>query len=212
MKALLEQRGNQNVMNSIQKVCVFCGSSDSIEDSYLEAAWSLGQALAAGRMDLIFGGGGTGMMGALADAVLAGGAKVIGILPRLFDTPALAHPNLTEMRIVDDMHNRKAIMMEAADAFLALPGGFGTFEELFEVLTWAQIGLHQKPVGLLNVSGYFDLLLNVIEHARVEGFIYDEHPHLLIVDDDADRLLSRLTQYRPPEGLARWVDRDEEGR
>ena len=100
----------------------------------------------------------------------------------------------------------------AADAFLALPGGFGTFEELFEVLTWAQIGLHQKPVGLLNVNGYFDLLLNLIEHARVEGFIYDEHPDLLIVDSDVDRLLARLTQYRPPAGLARWVDREEDGR
>jgi len=199
-------------VNSIRKICVFCGSSDSIEDAYLEAAWSLGQALAKSGMDLIFGGGGTGLMGALADSSLAGGAKVIGILPRLFDTPALAHPNLTELRVVDDMHNRMAIMMEAADAFLALPGGFGTFEELFEVLTWAQIGLHQKPVGLLNVNGYFDLLLNLIEHARVEGFIYDEHPDLLIVDNDVDRLLARLTQYRPPEGLARWVDREEESR
>lgn len=199
-------------MNSIRKICVFCGSSDSIEDVYLEAAWSLGQALAKNGMDLIIGGGGTGLMGALADSSLADGAKVIGILPRLFDTPALAHPGLTELRVVDDMHNRMAIMMEAADAFLALPGGFGTFEELFEVLTWAQIGLHQKPVGLLNVNGYFDLLLEVIEHARVEGFIYDDHPDLLIVDSDEDRLLTRLTQYRPPEGLARWVDREEESR
>jgi uncharacterized protein (TIGR00730 family) len=199
-------------MNAIRKICVFCGSSDLIEDLYLEAAWSLGQALANSGMDLIFGGGGTGLMGALADASLEGGAKVIGILPRLFNTPALAHPNLTELRVVDDMHDRMAIMMEAADAFLALPGGFGTFEELFEVLTWAQIGLHQKPVGLLNVNGYFDLLLNLIEHARVEGFIYDEHPDLLIVDNDVDRLLARLTQYRLPEGLARWVDREEESR
>jgi uncharacterized protein (TIGR00730 family) len=197
-------------MNAIEKICVFCGSSDSIDDAYLDAAWTLGEAVAARGLDLVFGGGGTGMMGSLADAALAGDARVIGILPRLFDTPALAHPNLTEMRIVDDMHNRKAIMMEAADAFLALPGGFGTFEELFEVLTWAQIGLHRKPVGVLNVNGYFEPLIGLIEHARDEGFIYEEHPDLLIIDDDVDRLLSRLTQYQPPEGLARWVDREEE--
>jgi uncharacterized protein (TIGR00730 family) len=197
-------------MNTIEKICVFCGSSDSIDDVYLDAAWAMGEALAGRHLDLIFGGGGTGLMGALADAALAGGAQVIGILPRLFDTPALAHPKLTELRIVDDMHNRKAIMVEAADAFLALPGGFGTFEELFEVLTWAQIGLHRKPVGVLNVNGYFDPLVNLIKHTRNEGFILEEHPDLLLVDDDVDRLLSRLTEYQPPEGLERWVDREEE--
>ncbi len=149
-------------------------------------------------------------MGFLADAALAGGVQVIGILPRLFNTPALAHPNLTELRIVDDMHIRKAIMIEAADAFLALPGGFGTFEELFEVLTWAQIGLHRKPIGVLNVNGYFNLLIDLIEHARDEGFILEEHPDLLIIEDDVVRLLYRLTQYLPPEGLERWVDREEE--
>lgn len=197
-------------MNAIKRICVFCGSSDSIDDTYLDAAWTMGQAVAEGGFELIFGGGGTGLMGSLADAALAGGTKVVGILPRLFNTPALAHPNLTELRIVDDMYNRKAIMMDAADAFLALPGGFGTFEELFEVLTWAQIGLHRKPVGVLNVNGYFNPLLDLIEHARVEGFIYEEHPSLLIVEEDVDRLLARLTQYQPPEGLERWVDREEE--
>ena len=198
-------------MNAIKKVCVFCGSSDSIDDAYLDAAWSMGQAMAEGGFELIFGGGGTGLMGSLADAALDCGGQVIGVLPRLFDTPALAHPNLTELRIVDDMHKRKAVMMESADAFLALPGGFGTFEELFEVLTWAQIGLHRKPVGVLNVNGYFDPLIDLIEHAKVEGFMYEEHPALLIVDDDANALLARLTQYQPPEGLERWVEREEEG-
>jgi len=197
-------------MNEIGSICVFCGSSDSIDDAYLDAAWKLGETLAKHDLKLVFGGGGTGLMGSLADAALAGGAQVIGILPRLFDTPALAHPNLTELRIVEDMHNRKALMMESADAFLALPGGFGTFEELFEVLTWAQIGLHRKPVGVLNVSGYFDSLIDLIEHARDEGFIYEEHPDLLIIDDDVDRLLSRLMEYQPPEGLKRWVDREEQ--
>lgn len=197
-------------MNAIKRICVFCGSSDSIDDTYLDAAWAMGHAVATAGFNLIFGGGGTGLMGSLADAALAGGAQVVGILPRLFNTPALAHPNLTELRLVDDMHNRKAIMMDASDAFLALPGGFGTFEELFEVLTWAQIGLHRKPVGVLNVKGYFNPLLDLIEHARVEGFIYEEHPSLLIVEEDVDRLLARITQYQPPEGLERWVDREEE--
>jgi len=194
----------------LEKICVFCGSSDSIDDAYLDAAWALGESVAKRGLKLVFGGGRTGLMGFLADAALAGGVQVIGILPRLFNTPALAHPNLTELRIVDDMHIRKAIMIEAADAFLALPGGFGTFEELFEVLTWAQIGLHRKPIGVLNVNGYFNLLIDLIEHARDEGFILEEHPDLLIIEDDVVRLLYRLTQYLPPEGLERWVDREEE--
>jgi uncharacterized protein (TIGR00730 family) len=204
------EEGLSYMKNAIGKICVFCGSSDSVDNAYLDAAWALGEAVAERGLDLIFGGGGTGLMGSLADAALAGGGQVIGILPRIFDTPALAHPNLSELRIVDDMHNRKAMMMEAADAFLALPGGFGTFEELFEVLTWAQIGIHRKPVGVLNVNGYFDPLIDLIEHSRDEGFILEEHPDLLIIDDDVDRLLSRLTQYQPPEGLERWVDREEE--
>jgi uncharacterized protein (TIGR00730 family) len=146
----------------------------------------------------------------LADAMLAADAEVIGIIPKRFDTPALAHLGLTELRVVDTMHERKAAMANLGDAFIALPGGFGTFEELFEILTWAQLGIHSRPVGVLNAKGYFNLLLSLIEHARNEGFIYDEHRSLLIIESDPDALLARLALYHPPEGLKRWVERDEQ--
>ncbi|NIS81865.1 MAG: TIGR00730 family Rossman fold protein [Anaerolineales bacterium] len=199
-------------LRSIEKICVYCGSSDTIAELYLEAAQALGRTIAERGLTLIFGGGATGVMGALADSALGGGARVIGIIPKLFDTPVLAHPALTEMRIVENIHTRKAMMIEEADAFIAMPGGLGTLEELFEVLTWAQIGLHRKPVGLLNLNGYFDALLALIQHARAEGFIYDEHRSLLISDDDPDTLLDLLARYQPPEGLERWVNREEKKR
>jgi uncharacterized protein (TIGR00730 family) len=160
-------------------------------------------------MTLVFGGGGTGLMGELANAALEGGAQVIGIIPEMFDTPVLAHPGLTEMRVVKDMHTRKAHMIDVADAFVALPGGFGTFEELFEVLTWAQIGLHCKPVGVLNTQGYFDPLMDLVEHAGIEGFIYAQHRELLISDSDPDTLLDRLMKFQSPEDLDKWVNREE---
>ena len=148
------------------------------------------------------------MMGALADAVLHAGGSAIGIMPRQFDTPALAHRGLTEMILVDSMHQRKAMMAEMGDAFIALPGGFGTLEELFEILTWAQIGMHSKPVGVLNAEGYFDPLLALVEHARREGFIYSVHRALLACERTPEALLDRLAAYQPPAGLGRWVDRD----
>lgn len=196
----------------MKTVCVYCGSSNVIAKPYLEAARAMGRVLAQRGLALIYGGGSTGMMGALADTALEGGAQVIGILPQIFDTPVLAHPSLSEMRITDSMHTRKAMMIEAADGFIALPGGLGTFEELFEVLTWAQIGLHSKPVGLLNVRAYFDPLLALIDHARAEGFMYDEHRALLVSSEDPSDLIDQLKQYRPPAGLERWVDREEETR
>jgi uncharacterized protein (TIGR00730 family) len=189
----------------LQRVCVYCGSSDAIGDGYLEAARAMGRALARRRLTIVFGGGRTGMMGALADAGLAGGAQVIGVIPAQFNNATLAHPGLTDLRVVGSMHERKAMMAELGDAYVALPGGFGTLEELFEILTWAQIGLHRCPVGLLNVRAYYDPLLAVVEHARREGFLYDEHPALLISEADPDILLDRLAAYRPPPGLERWV-------
>lgn len=198
------------MMNAIQKICVFCGSSDKIGEPYLEAASEMGRALAKRNLTLVYGAGGTGLMGALADAVLAGGAHVIGITPESFNTPQLIHPNLAELHVVKTMHERKALMVDISDAFIALPGGFGTLEELFEILCWAQVGLHNKPVGVLDSLGYFGPLHNLIEHAREEGFIYDEHRALLIQDADPDALLDRMTIYQPPDGLERWVNRPEE--
>jgi len=194
-------------MNAIQNVCVFCGSGEP----YLKAAREMGRALARRNLTLIYGAGGTGLMGALADAALADGAHVVGITPESFNTPQLMHPNLQELHVVKTMHERKALMVDISDAFIALPGGYGTLEELFEILCWAQVGLHSKPVGVLDSLGYYEPLNTLIEHARQEGFIYEEHRGLLIRDADPDALLDQMAMYQPPEGLERWVDRPEEG-
>lgn len=193
----------------LRKVCVYCGSSDEARGEYLEAAGAMGRALARRGLTVVFGGGGTGLMGALADAAMDAGGQVIGIIPEGFNTPALAHGRLTELRVVGSMHDRKREMAEIGDAFIALPGGFGTFEELFEILTWAQIGIHSKPVGVLNAHGYFLPLLALIDHARAEGFIYAEHRALLACEADPDTLISRLAAYLPPPGLERWITREE---
>jgi hypothetical protein len=189
-------------------ICVFCGSSDRIPDPYLSAADSMGCVIAEKGLTLVYGGGGTGLMGAIANAALDAGGKVIGVIPERFNNPTLAHQDLTEMHVVNDMHERKAKMIAMSEAFLALPGGYGTFEELFEVLTWAQIGIHKQPVGLLNVNAYFNPLLSVIEHARAEGFIYNEHTGLLIHNPNPHDLLEAMSQYNPPKDLDRWVSRE----
>lgn len=195
----------------LSRLCVYCGSSDEARGEYLQAAAEMGRALARRGITVIFGGGGTGLMGALADAAMEAGGEVIGIIPESFNTPALAHAHLTELRVVASMHERKRSMAEIGQAFIALPGGFGTFEELFEILTWAQIGLHSKPVGVLNALDYFLPLLALIDHARAEGFIYDEHRALLACEADPERLISRLEAYLPPPGLERWITREEQG-
>ena len=197
------------MQNSINIVCVYCGSSDRIGEPYLDAAREMGRALAKRNHSVVYGGGGTGLMGALANAVLEEGAPVIGVIPKSFNTPQLAHPNLTELVVVETMHERKALMVEMADAFIALPGGFGTLEELFEILTWAQVGLHCKPVGVLDTQDYFGHLHTLVEHACQEGFIYQEHRILLMSDSDPEVLLDLLAAFKPPEGLDRWVNRSE---
>jgi len=193
----------------IERVCVFCGSSDKVSPAYVQVAVDMGRAIARRGLSLVYGGGGTGLMGALADGALAEGGHVIGVLPRLFDSPALRHAGLAELRLVDSMHERKAMMVEISHAFVALPGGFGTLEELFEVLTWAQIGLHQRPVGLLNAQAYFAPLLEWMEHAAAEGFIYPEHRSLYVSANEPDALLDRLNGFERPEGLERWMTRTE---
>lgn len=195
---------------TIKYICVYSGSSDRIAASYLDAAADLGREIARKGYGIVFGAGKTGMMGAMADAALGAGGEVIGIIPTIFDSPTLMHQDLTALEIVENMHVRKARMAELADAFIAMPGGLGTFDELFEILTWAQIGLHKKPVGLLNVFGYFDPLLHLIDEAEVKGFMYAEHRELFCTAEDSLALLHALETYAPPDGLEKWVEREDE--
>ncbi len=190
-------------------VCVYCGSSDKSSEAYLECARQMGAAIARRDLTLVYGAGRTGMMGALADGALSEGGEVIGVIPKMFATPALMHTHLSSLEIVDSMHVRKQRLAGLADAFIALPGGYGTFEELFEILTWAQIGLHHKAVGLLNSYKYFKPLLSAIEYARTEGFIYAEHSSLFVYDAQPEVLLDKLEQYAYPEGMDKWVTREE---
>jgi len=194
----------------MKSICVYCGSSDKISPVYLEAARQTGREIAKAGLQLWYGAGSTGLMGAVADGALQAGGEVIGVIPALFNTPQLAHLSLTRLEVVDSMHQRKERLAQQADAFVALPGGYGTFEEFFEILTWAQIGLHCKPVGLLNIHRYFDPLLAMVEHARREGFIYAEHRALFVAEEHPQRLLAALEDYQPPTGLEQWLTRDTE--
>lgn len=196
-----------DVKRGLASLCVFCGSSDDVAREYLEAAGRIGAAIARRGTALVYGGGGTGLMGALANGALEAGGQVIGVLTEQFDTPVLRHASLSERRVVPTMHERKALMSELSDGFVALPGGFGTFEELFEILCWAQLGIHARPIGLLNTRSYFEPLLAMIEHARAEGFINNEHNGLYSIDADPEALLDRLAGYRAPAGLDRWLTR-----
>ncbi len=193
----------------MESVCVYCGSADNMDPVYLDAAYEMGAAIAERGLRLIYGAGSTGLMGAVADGALGSGGEVIGVIPKLFNTPTLAHSKLSHLEVVEDIHVRKARMIELAEAFIALPGGFGTLEELFEVLTWAQIGLHHKPIGLLNTRNYFNSLLKFVKHAQEEGFIYDEHQKLFTHTNLPEVLLNALVTYKQPSGLERWLTRKD---
>ena len=177
---------------SLQRVCVFCGSSLGRRNAFQEAARELGRLLAAHGIELIYGGGNCGLMGVLADEVLRGGGRVTGVIPEGFMVKELGHLELTQLHVVASMHERKAMMSSLADGFVGLPGGFGTFEELFEVITWGQLGLHRKPVGLLNVEGFFDPVVNLIQHAILEGFVRPEQRHLVISSASPKELLQAI--------------------
>lgn len=192
----------------MKAICVYCGSSDNISGEYLDAARQMGGVIANRGLQVVYGAGSTGLMGAIAAGALAANGEVIGVIPAIFNTPQLAHNSLTRLEVVETIHIRKARMIELADAFVALPGGFGTLEELFEILTWAQIGLHHKPVGLLNTLRYFDPLLTMIEHAYTQGFIYTEHRDLYTQAGEPEALLERLLNHRPASGPNRWLDRN----
>jgi uncharacterized protein (TIGR00730 family) len=191
----------------LRRVCVFCGSSPGADAAYVAAAERAGAELARRRIDLVYGGGNVGLMGVLADAVLRAGGHVIGVIPEALMARDVGHRGLPDLRVVKTMHERKALMAELADAFVALPGGLGTFDELFEVLTWAQLGFHNKPCALLNVRGFFDPLLRLLDHAVEERFLRDTHRSLLAVGDDFGSLLDRLpTRHLRHE--RKWIDRD----
>jgi len=176
----------------MRAVCVFCGSQPGAKPAYLQAARELGALLARRGVAVIYGGGHIGMMGALADSTLAAGGKVTGVIPEHLMRPEVAHQGLTELLVVDSMHTRKRTMASRADAFIVLPGGYGTFEEMFEMVTWRQLRLHAKPVGLVNVEGYFDHLLAFLEHAARQEFIRPQHRGLLLVEASAEGLLEKL--------------------
>jgi uncharacterized protein (TIGR00730 family) len=190
----------------MKSICVFCGSADAVSPDYLAAARQTGRVLAGRQLRLIYGGGKTGLMGAVADGTLEAGGEVIGVIIPSMNTPALAYKNLSRMDVVPDMHARKARMHELADAYIALPGGFGTFDELFETITWAQTGAHEKPVGLLNVKNYYVPLLAALEHAVQEGFVFREHLDSLACESDPEKLLDTMNNHRHPhEAVKRWM-------
>ncbi len=177
---------------------MFCGANHGRRPAYREAAHHLGQLLAQRGITLVYGGGNVGLMGTLADACLAGGGRVMGVIPSALAEKEIAHTGLTEMHVVGSMHERKALMADLADAFLTLPGGFGTWDEFCEALTWTQLGLQKKACSFLNVEGYYDALLQLVERAAEDGFIRAEHRELLLVDSDAARLLDRLQDFVVP--------------
>ncbi|MCA8985338.1 MAG: TIGR00730 family Rossman fold protein [Planctomycetaceae bacterium] len=191
-----------------RRVCVFAGSQSGVNGEYRATAAAFGRLLVSRNLGLVYGGGSVGLMGVIADAVLESGGEAIGVIPDFLATRELLHPTLTETIITADMHTRKAKMASLADAFIAMPGGLGTFEEFFEVLTWAQLGVHRKPIGLLNVAGFYDPVLELINHSIQTGFVRAEHRDLLEADADPARLLDKLDQKSMPQ-LPKWTNLSE---
>jgi uncharacterized protein (TIGR00730 family) len=199
----------QSSLRQMERVCVFCGASPGARAAYRQAAEELAGVLVKEGVSVVYGGGGVGLMGALADAVLEAGGEITGVIPRSLVEREIAHRDVGDMRVVASMHERKAVMAELADAFVALPGGIGTLEELFEVFTWAQLGLHRKPCALLNVEGYYDQLAQFLAHAVDERFLRRDTRELLLVEDDPAALLERLRAFEPPAVVPKWIDREE---
>ena len=192
----------------MRRVCVFCGSSVGNKPVYQDAARAMGRLLAERGIGLVYGGGAVGLMGVIADAALAAGGSVIGVIPQALFDREIGHGGVTDLRIVDSMHTRKAMMADLSDAFIAMPGGVGTFEEFFEAITWTQLGLHRKPCGLLNVDGFYTPLALFIDQAVSEGFIKPVHRTAIIVDSDPARLLDSLATIDLPD-VPKWIRRDE---
>ena len=196
-------------MTMMKSICVYCGSANQASRKYFLAARQMGETLARAGLTLIYGGGRTGLMGCVADSVLGQGGQVIGVIVESMNTPELAHTHLTRMEVTTTIHQRKARMYELADGYIALPGGYGTLDELFETLTWSQIGEHQKPIGLLNVDGYYDALLEMLDRAVSEKFLFPEHRETLLCETDPEKLLEAMAAHRySHEAVTRWMRQD----
>ena len=193
----------------MQRVCVFCGSSPGARPAYAEATAEVARLLAGEGIGIVYGGGHVGLMGVLADTAMAAGGEVIGVMPQALVDREIGHTGISELRVVGSMHERKAVMADLSDAFIALPGGAGTLEELFEVYTWAQLGLHDKPCGLLDVEDYFSGLVGFLDHAVDERFLREEHRAMLIVEREPRALIERLAQFEPRAVTPKWIDREE---
>jgi uncharacterized protein (TIGR00730 family) len=189
----------------MKAVCVYCGSSFGANPIYTEAAQAFGRALVASNLGLVYGGGKVGLMGVIADTVMAGGGRAIGVIPELLVDKEVGHAGLTELHVVPDMHHRKKMMADLSDAFVALPGGAGTLEELFEVYTWAQLGYHRKPVGILNIGGFYDPLMALLDHTVREGFMREAYLEMLQTDSDPVALIAKLERYHAPT-KDKWAD------
>jgi uncharacterized protein (TIGR00730 family) len=198
----------EELMKQVKNICIYCGSSSGRLTAYAEAARDLAHSLVRRNIGLVYGGASVGIMGVVADQVLRLGGRAVGVIPEALVRKEVAHHHLTELHITQSMHERKTLMAELADAFIALPGGLGTLEEIFEIWTWAQLGIHEKPCGLLNVEGYYDPLIAFLDHAAAERFVSQPHRSMLLVEREADTLLDRFADYRPPV-VARWIDKDE---
>ena len=190
------------------RIAVYCGSSTGFEPAFAEAATALGALLAEAGIGLVYGGGNVGLMGLVADAALAGGGEVIGVIPQALVDRELAHPGCTELHITANMHARKALMAEKADAFVALPGGIGTMEELFEAWTWGQLGWHAKPCALINIASYYDDLIAFLDGAAARGFLTAEHRAMLIEVEAVADIIERVGDYIPPQ-VGKWIGRKD---
>ena len=195
-------------MTSINSICIYCGSSPGRLDAYASAAFSLAESLVSRNIRLVYGGASIGIMGMVADQVLKLGGQVIGVIPKALAHKEVAHHHLTELHVTQSMHERKMLMAELSDGFIALPGGIGTLEELFEIWTWAQLGFHRKPCGLLNVEGYYDSLITFLDHVLAEQFVKKHHHAMLILETNPDALLDRYVNYQPL-AVRHWVGKDE---
>jgi uncharacterized protein (TIGR00730 family) len=193
---------------TIHRICVFCGSNVGANGAYVEAARGLGRVLAGEGIALVYGGGSVGLMGELADAVLGAGGEVIGVIPHALWAREVGHRGLTDLRIVETMHERKAMMADLSDAFIAMPGGLGTLEEIFEIWTWAQLGLHHKPLGFLDVGGFYAPLMQFLDGAVRERFVKEPHRAIAMIESDPRELLRRFEQWEGPR-VEKWITRDE---
>jgi uncharacterized protein (TIGR00730 family) len=193
----------------VDRICVFCGSSPGARLAYTEATAELARLLVADGIGLVYGGANVGLMAVLADTVLAEGGEAVGVIPQALVDKEIAHPGLADLRVVGSMHERKALMADLADAFIALPGGLGTLEELFEVYTWSQLGLHRKPCALLDVQGYYAGVAAFLEHAVEERFLREEHRAMLVVEQDPGTLIDRLREFEPDAVQPKWIGRGE---